>query len=89
MRNIPATRNGRPPSFEIRDLGGRAFLRAEWLREASVFCDAQHSGDQEWSPSQCAGRDLGDGSCLLNDLENLGENIWLKHARHDGVAHEV
>ena len=30
-----------------------------------------------------------DGSCLLHNLENLGENIGLKDARHDGVAHEV
>ncbi len=52
IRDILATRNGRPYILA----GGRAFLRAMWLRSAKVICDARYSGDQEWSPSQIGGR---------------------------------
>jgi len=67
-------------------LGGRAFLRAEWLRSTKVLCDARRYGDQEWPPSRYATRDLGGRAFLraewlrstkvLCDARRYGDQEW-------------
>ena len=72
--NIPAT-----------DLSPEAFAKAEDGRPPSCGNDKGPSTTTV-IPGPLL---LRDGSCLLNHLENLGENVRLKYTRHDSVAHKV
>ncbi len=53
---------------------------AAWLREAKALGDALHSGDQEWSPSRGATRDMGERSFLSAALREAKAMYETKHS---------